>query len=268
MQEPERKEDKIQGGEIHIRPLKKTERPHGKLYQWFDNFWYHHKWKTLICLFLAVVILVCTLQMCKREDPGDITVLLTGPYGFGAESSQAQLTALKNCLSTYLPQDYDGDGAKRTDVLYYTVYSEEQINALKNDPEEPFTINTVTNAQEYSSYNTYTMTGATSILFLDPWLFQEMASKGDKGGEYLTDIVAAYGKAAPQGAVYYTNKDGTQLCLGVRLGDTALYQNNIAVQVLPKDTVICLMAHLATGKTNEQDYQKALDYFAILAGVQ
>ena len=269
MQEPNRREDKIQGGEIRIRPTLKREREHGKLYRWFDNFWYHHKWKTVVCLFFAITILVCSLQMCNREESGDITVLLAGPYGFTAEQAQAQKIALENCLSTYLPADYDGNGQRHTDVINYTVYSTEQIEALKNkDPENPITINTVTNAQEYSSYNTYTMTGATSILFLDPWLFEQMASKGDQGGEYLIEIPSTYNTQAPQGAVYYTNKKGESLCLGVRLGETALYKNNIALQVLPEDTVLCLMTHLATGKTNEEDYQKALDYFAVLAGVR
>lgn len=268
MQEPDRKEDKLPGGEIRFRPTLRREREHGRLYKWFDNYWYHHKWKTIICLFLAVVILVCTFQMCGREKPGDITVLLVGPYGFTEGEAQNNLTRLENCLSTYLPADYDGDGQRRVDALHYTVYSKEQIEQLKTkDPENPITINTVSNAQEYQSYNTYTMTGVTSILFLDPWLFEEMAAKGDNGGEYLAEIRTVYGVTAPEGAVYYTNKKGTELCLGVRLGDTALYRNNMALSVLPADTVLCMMVHLATGKTNAADYQKALDYFAVLAGV-
>ena len=86
MQDPARRNDqrdqKIQGdGEIRIPSMRdrKKERKHGKIYKWFDNFWYHHKWKTIICLFLVVTILVCTLQMCRREEKGDISVMLAGP---------------------------------------------------------------------------------------------------------------------------------------------------------------------------------------------
>ena len=45
----ERKEEKLEEREIVFRPnAAKSERPHGKVYRWLDNFWYHHKWKTII----------------------------------------------------------------------------------------------------------------------------------------------------------------------------------------------------------------------------
>ena len=39
-----KKEEKLQGREIQLGGGRaRTERQHGKLYLWFDNFWYHHK---------------------------------------------------------------------------------------------------------------------------------------------------------------------------------------------------------------------------------
>ena len=124
MQDPARRNDqkdqKIQGdGEIRIPSMRdrKKEREHGKIYKWFDNFWYHHKWKTIISLFLIVTILVCTLQMCQREEKGDISVMLAGPYTF--VDNEAGLTALRQCLARYLPADYDENGRKQVDAVSY-----------------------------------------------------------------------------------------------------------------------------------------------------
>ena len=69
MQDPKKQEEKLQGGDIHVPPTlraRRREREHGRVYKWFDNFWYHHKWKTIISLSLAVIILVCTLQMSHK----------------------------------------------------------------------------------------------------------------------------------------------------------------------------------------------------------
>ena len=126
----QRHEDKLQEREIVIggTAAVKKERQHGKLYLWFDNFWYHHKWKTIISLFVAVIVIVCSVQMCTREPAGDVAVILAGPYNL--MSKDAGYNDLRNCLSTYLAEDYDGNGAKQVDVSNHSVYSEEQIRAF------------------------------------------------------------------------------------------------------------------------------------------
>ena len=108
MEDPrQNKEEKLQGGEIHLRPSMRAEREHGKVYKWFDNYWYHHKWKTIIGLFLTIVILVCSLQMCSKEKTGDISVLLGVPYAFEEE---AVYNGFRSCISLYIPEEYDTDG--------------------------------------------------------------------------------------------------------------------------------------------------------------
>ena len=269
MQHRDRNDEKLQAREIEFGPTlrKKTQKEHGKLYRWFDNFWYHHKWKTVACLFMAVVILVCTLQMCGKEEDGDLSVVLAGPYGF--TNNEQGYSALRSQLSLHLPEDYDGDGVKRVDLVTYTIYSKEQILALKEHVDEegnedPIQINTATNSQEYTSYNDYLMTGESSIAFVDPWLFSELMGKAD----FLVDISEIYGKT-PEGAVFVTDEGGVQHCFGVRLGDTKLYQNSAAMRTLPEDTVVCLITPYFMGKSSDEvEYQKVKDYFAKLIGLQ
>ena len=267
----EQKDQKLQSdGEIRIPSLRdrKKEREHGKIYKWFDNFWYHHKWKTLISLFLILTILVCTLQMCEKEEPGDVSVVLAGPYGFTDNADR--LTALRQCLALYLPMDYSGNGVRQIDAVTYMIYSQEQIEELRSQKDEngnSVLVNTSTIQQNYSQYNTYMMLGETSVLFLDPWLFEEMVSKDNS---YLADLSITYKTLPEKGMLTYTDKGGNEKIMGVRLGDTSLYKDNLAVsQILPEDTVLCLMNPYFIGKSSDPDeYKKSVDFFAALIGVK
>jgi len=275
MQDPskrnEQKDQKLQGdGEIRIPSLRdrKKEREHGKVYKWFDNFWYHHKWKTLISLFLIIVILVCTLQMCGKEETGDVSVVLAGPYTFVDDA--ARLTSLRQCLARYLPTDYDGNGVRQVDIAHYMIYSKEQLEKMQNEKDENgaavhsnIGIIRQSNTQNYTQYNNYMMLGESAVLFLDPWLFAEMAEK--EGA--LVDVATRF-DTTPAGVVTYTDKKGNAVT-GVRLGDTALYRENLAVsQALPADTVLCLMNPLVIGKSsNEEDYRHMQEFYAALVGV-
>lgn len=246
MREPEeRREEKLEAREVTFSAAARRDRPHGKVYRWLDNFWYHHKWKTIIITFFAVVILVCTLQMCNKESGRDVRLLIVGPTSFVAENSG--LSELEGLLSSCVPEDYNGDGKEDVSIHYYTVYSEEQIKAMETP------VNTSTNANSYQQFGSYLQTGETSLLLLDPWIFEE--KKG-----VLADLTPHLGEA-PTGAVYGT-VEGEDYLLGVRLGDTALYQNNSAYRVLPPDTVVCLLSKLVT--TNEKDYQNAAALLAAL----
>ena len=250
-----KREEKLQGRDIQLGGgAARAERQHGKLYLWFDNFWYHHKWKTIIISIFAIVALICILQMCGKEKSGDINVVAVGPYNFISEDSG--ITDLKNCLATYLPADYDQDGVKKVDIVNYTVYSEEQIVALRG---QDVFINTANNKNEYDNFYSYVQTGEASVLLLDPWLYEEMKGK-------LIDLNALLGYM-PNGAISGVDADGKNVCYGVRLGDTALYRENNSMKILPEDTVICLVTPLFMGKnSDEAEFAKAKDFIVALIG--
>ena len=64
-----------------------------------ENYWYHYKWPTVIVLFFAIVILVCTLQMCGREST-DITIVYAGSYAMEAEEA----ADIKSVLNYIMPR--------------------------------------------------------------------------------------------------------------------------------------------------------------------
>lgn len=231
------RDGKLEGGEI-VRPP----REHGKVYRWLDNFWYHHKWKSLIALFLLLVAIVAVVQMCAtRKNRTDVGVVLAGPYGFTAD--EAGLTALTNCLSLYIPEDYDGSGERRVQIVSYTVYSEEEINALAAQGYDKASLQALS-ADEYASLTRYLLTGETVLLFLSPSLFEEYRPR-------LVDLSALL-ETPPAGAVVVDGKT-----LAVRLGETDLYTQNTALAILPADTLICLLSPVTQSSAKEYEHSVA-----------
>ncbi len=249
-----KREDKLKAREITSArtPAAKPEREHGKLYRWFDNFWYHHKWATIATLFILVVITVCTFQMCTREETGDITVVTAGPYGFMTD--EAKLTNLKNCLATYLASDHNGNGVKDVSVYSFTVYSESEAKEFEAQTDENgnllgYSVDRYQNTKEYSSFSQYIQTGDAAVFFLSPWLASELVGTGS----VLVNFSELLGYT-PENGVVLEREDGSTVCYGIALKETALWRENGAIRgALPEDTVICLMAPGLLGNNKDSE---------------
>ena len=249
-------------GEREIKMPPKQERPpveHGKLWHWFDNFWYHYKWVVIGVLFVAVVLTVCIWQMATREDvKHDMVIVTAGPYGFTTDGDG--LSSLKKCLTTYLPSDFDGDGEKRIKLTTYAIYSAEE--AEEAFPEGGADAVRAQSTREAQTFFNYLQTGDAAIVLLSPSLFAEFSGSSMP----LADVTGYFGDTLPDGAVMKTVGDGSEKCFGVRLGDTALWRENAAVRdTLSEDTVICLMRPLLVGASNNiENYNNAIATYLAL----
>lgn len=81
-----------------------SEKEKNRVIGFIENFWYHNKWKTLLTLFFAVVIIVCTTQCATRQRP-DQTVFMY----LSRNVSANQTAALSQAISGYF-DDYNSDG--------------------------------------------------------------------------------------------------------------------------------------------------------------
>ena len=90
------------------RPTDGPESGVRRFFAFVENFWYHHKFGTLVTIFLVIVLLVCTLQMCGKNSY-DVHVLYSGPWFDCAGASR--ISAIESAFRQFM-DDFDGDGQK------------------------------------------------------------------------------------------------------------------------------------------------------------
>ena len=239
-------EDKIEAGDINIAEK-------SKFFKWLDNFWYHYKWTLLIAVFFIVVLVVGLVQLFSKTE-SVATVMYAGPY----QLSNDEINAIRNDLTSLLPYDFNGDEKKYITFIEYAVFSEDEIessNEIYTDENGEYVdmVSPMYNSSKYREYLSYTSTGECSIYFVSEYLYENL-----KNEERLVPISEVLGDTGE-----YTVADGGY---GIRLGDTDLYKYFTSLQILPADTVVCLMRPYVWGESsNEEKYEFASSFFKELA---
>ena len=215
-----------------------------------QNFWYHNKWTVIVATFFAVVLIVCSVQMFSKEKY-DLTVVYGGTVHMTAEEREAFLS----CVQSMLPGDYDKDGKKSVALIDYQVFSQEELYVEVEtmiDGQETVVLEpkvaTSWNTEQYSGLQGALRMGEYSICFASPYIYETLLKDKAVQISSVTDVpVLSYdGKA-------------------VELGDTDLYRYNEAMQVLPADTVICLLPQYAVGASSQDDvYARSVDLFVAI----
>ncbi len=229
--------------------------------RWLDNFWYHYKWTVIIVAFFLLVLIVCITQMFS--DPVyDINITYSGPYGFGMSDANA----MYHDLSTALPQDINGDGGKYAGFIRYQIYSEEEIEAEWKQVEEArriaeaagedpsdiqSSINLSYNSTQYTQFRNALMTGQCYVYLCSPFIYEEMKASGRvcRIADVTDDLPA------------HLHDEYTVL-----LKDTKLWESSDVMQMLPEDTVICLLNEIPQlfSQNEAGTYEAAIEVFVSL----
>lgn len=233
-------EPKITGGDIRLDE-------DNKFLKWLDNYWYHYKWHTIIIGFFALMILF-TLRQCANDATHDTVVAYCGPTEFMSEQTEG----MRDALEAVLPEDFDGDGQKYVEIVRYLYYSEQEIEAKKELYDDQWTIAPAYVNQQLADFRDFVhlsiAANECSIYFISPSVYAFFTTNPFRP---LADVLDTVPNSAHDAHT-------------VRLGDTALYKNDIRLQqILPADTLVCL---LASNRPNDQDYQNSIAAFrAIVA---
>ena len=88
---------------------------------WIENFWYHYKWHSIVALFLVFVVTVCTVQMCRKEEP-DLYVLYGGGKYISKQVTDGNFCEFDVITSSIkqITEDYDENG--NLNPLFYNIY--------------------------------------------------------------------------------------------------------------------------------------------------
>lgn len=221
---------------------------------WFDNFWYHYKWVTLVAVFFAIVVSICVIQACSQE-PTDILVTYAGP----AYLKQEQKVNIEKILSKNIPDEIAKEDSAKAGLSAYYILSKEQIEHAQKQTEvdesgEAYKVYIDTRfiAEEMESFESQLMTGSGSVLLIDKSIYDSLV--GENGNsERLVPLADTLGEK-PESAI------GNY---GIRLGDTEIYRNNPQLQCLPADTVLCLHAKIL----GQKDYDNEIAMFKTMAKI-
>ena len=188
----------------------------------WGNFWYHHKWKTIGIAILTVIIMICTLQMCTKE-PYDVYLLYTGPAFFSANETRSAQDALKQIMP-----DYNEDGHTGVMLTAFNYQNEKQNNDRLAQAEAAgveMTVDYVANAALLQQFDFEVMSGESVIYLLDPALYETVKMAG--GLIPLSEIF----ETVPTSAIDE---------YGIRFSETDLYKTFSALSFCPEDTVLCI----------------------------
>ncbi len=234
--------DKMQGGDISIE---------NRFTKWFDNFWYHHKWKTIGIIFALFVIIVCSLQTCEKEKV-DVYVMYGGPQILEGEA----LMNFRSALSSVMPEDVNGDGEKYAEVVTNFIMSKEEIEAARAeadaaDSTNDFYIDPVFMSQNKQKFDSLIVAGEYSVCFLSPYLYEEVKAAG--GFMSLSEIF----EETPKGAFDE---------YGIRLSETDFGSYFPGVNSLDPETVLCMrristMGSFLNKGATEKTYENSMKLF-------
>lgn len=123
----EEKQEKYESGEIKIdSPLMKK----------IENFWYHYKWHSLIALFFVLTAVICSVQMCTREEY-DVYILYAGPddVQMTADEGLSEYRVLYSSLKCAVTDnDENGEITPNLQTLFVPSEAEiEEINQINKE---------------------------------------------------------------------------------------------------------------------------------------
>lgn len=222
------------------------------LLRWLDNFWYHYKWTFLITVFFVVIGIICLVQFIERPRY-DTSLAYATHYRMNNEE-RADFEALLNRIC---PEDFNKDGETKVNLVVYQYYSDEEYEsdvAYYAEQDEVFQINKKYNQDEYNNFNSFTLTGETSVYIISPYLYNLLMT-----ADRLKPLSEVYTDGnLPEGAM----ADG----FGIQLSETDFYKYNPAAQSIPDTAILCLHRPTLAGRGRDADlYADDIAYFRAIA---
>lgn len=129
--------------------------------KWLDNFWYHHKWATIITAFFIAVAVICCVQLFNRQSYDACFEFV----GNGGAITKTQYEDIVSSLKGFVA---DSDENGEVSVLF----SREVFISDENDPIAGTLNSNVTSFMQSALYQDY------FVFFIDPVLYDSYKESG------------------------------------------------------------------------------------------
>ena len=217
-----------------------------------SNFWYYHKWHTIVALFVVITLIICSFQMCTKESY-DVHIMYAGTYEFKRTSSSGDLPPYANAISSLkmVTDDYNGNGEVTLDFLdlYLMTMKEMQEAGSKDGVELNYAL--INNNRE--TFKNNLMYSEFYVCLISVSLYEEYKTVSD---------VKVFKPLAE-----YVNGDGAGLSF---YSEEAVYLSSSKLSGLPEfanlpsDTLVCLRIKSAIAshfnkEENERIYKNSED---------
>ncbi len=217
--------------------------------EWFDNFFYHYKWHTIVALIAIFAIVVCTVQMCSKTSY-DLYIMYAGSDSIStaaSESDSSEYEKLVSAMKQYTP-DFNEDGESHVNILNLYIPSNKAVEDMANDVDQ-LTLNRILSDRETFRENIYY--GSYQICFIADHLLLEYTKEG------MLSPFADITPYIPEGKSYETLNG-----CGVYLRSTPLYEK-AGFNLMAEDTVICIrkLSEVSTtffrGDENKENFRRS-----------
>ena len=223
-----------------------------------DNYWYHYKWHTIISLFVIIAVLICSLQMCTKDEY-DIEVMYAGPHNLNDKQTVLDIEGSFAALA----KDTSGDGKVTVNLVSYWINS--SLTSTEDGEEiskDNLGYSAYQSADNQKLFVEEIKTGNITVCLLSPELFRMM----DEGAWFMrvTDVFPEL--AAYEEDVCVHDADGKINRFGVVLSKTE-FGDQPGLSALPDDTVLCVSKQTAQGfwlfgKKQAEKHQNATELFS------
>ena len=195
--------------------------------KWFENYWYHNKWPTLIVLLFVVVFAIGFGQIVGEKLNYDVYALYAGPQYLQKEAHDGIKQTLTEVSMKVGKSDKQSEKDINLQMLIYLTEAdvEEQKKAVEAVG-KTFTFNYVENRNVYDTFMKQLVSGENVIMFLSPFLYEA----ADRNGALysMKDILGR--------SVSGLTESGN----GVKLFESGLADKYPALKQMPDDTIVCL----------------------------
>jgi hypothetical protein len=227
-----------------------------KITNWFKNYWYYYKWRTIIIGFFVLAAAVMLPQVINKVDY-DINIIYAGPYIFQVgEKEEAE-----EIFRGLMPRDYNGDGQKTVLLANMTIMTSEQMQKAVEEAQKAgitLVLNQYSSIQMDKAFSQEIFAGESVICMLDPSKYEQVRKQ-----DGFLPLVEALGYKPDIAFDDY----------GMYLKDTAIGQYFELFGKFPEDTIFCIRrvstASVFTGvKKAQEKYAYHLDFFKRLVEFQ
>ena len=217
-----------------------------------QNFWYHYKWHSVVALVVVIALLICTLQLCRKESY-DTYILYAGSKSIGRTTEGGDDAEIETVISSLekVTNDFDGNGSVKVNFTNYYFLSTEEAQAAEsyNDALLANDQKALSGVLEHSEFY---------LVLISKSVYEQYHKVGDS--EIFIDLTGY--KAINPDAQYY--RDNAILLSSIDASGLPGLKN------LPDDTLICIRYPSSIGgksKDHKQHFENAKEVLVNLLKV-